>query len=752
MLGGLFSVDPHDQTTRIVDVLRALPAKELDSLIDRMGIRVDPAKRLDTPSQVARALVALPDLREPSRLPSASVELLHRVAEAKGTLLATAVPPSLEPLLARGLMFARAARTDAPKGKAGVELVLPTAHLLQLRSWEGEDPRGARALLAQASFETMSAIASHYLGRPATPPIVLALEPAWEVLSDPVALRAEIEKLAPSEMRVLETVERDGGEVDTEELLEIEREPLRLRTATGVSPSRRGVGSALERRGFLVPVHPNRHIVPTEVSLIVSAAHRAERATRRAEVKRFVLSGDHAPRRARFALDPSPLALALALAARESTGEVKPNIGTPKSLTQKLGTRFGREATQVSMIIALSRAVGLWEPSALVVSSPPGSLTMSDLTVLLFSAWRKGGAWDEAREEPEVLRLAVDARDPSPIGVVRELLLEALTDLGEGWIPWRALERYLRSDHRLPGLARLFRRWAERSGANGGAQLIDPMAVARRIVRESLPALGILDVGEDDPQGEEAPEVRRDSIPDDDVLSDEERAQMEQDRATMLRLTPRGRALLAGRSPSSQGGAHFLDSHVLRLGPQTRIAHALAIAPLVEVARCADALELLIAPQTLARALSAGLEADIVRQRIEAVAPLPESLSKTLAQASIVLGRGSFVPTAGFLWVDDPNLRELLRTRRPTGELFVEPSPNGGLLVAPGVDLDRLSRRCRAVGIEIVYDGQVVRARSIPPNASSTPPPPRFTPAPPRIDTGTRRRSSQQVKILKKDG
>ncbi len=224
------------QTTRLVDVLRALSAKELAALIERLGIRIDTAKRLDTPSQVARALVAIPDLREPSRMPPASVDLLHRVAEAKGTLLVTAVPPSLEPLLARGLMFARASSAASGTSRAQIELVLPTAHVLQLRSWEGEDPRGARALLAQASFETTSAIASHYLGRPATPPIVLALEPAWEVLSDAQTLRKEIEKLAPSELRVLETVERDGGEVDTEELLEIEREPLRLRMATGVSP------------------------------------------------------------------------------------------------------------------------------------------------------------------------------------------------------------------------------------------------------------------------------------------------------------------------------------------------------------------------------------------------------------------------------------------------------------------------------------------------------------------------------------
>src|SRR5580765_3571876 len=107
-----------DVSGRLVDVLRALPNKELSSLIERLGVRIDAAKRLDTPSQVARALVALPDLREPSRLPAAAVDLLHRVAEAKGSLLVTAVPPSLEPLLARGLMFGRAG-----SGRGAVELV-----------------------------------------------------------------------------------------------------------------------------------------------------------------------------------------------------------------------------------------------------------------------------------------------------------------------------------------------------------------------------------------------------------------------------------------------------------------------------------------------------------------------------------------------------------------------------------------------------------------------------------------------------
>ena len=166
-----------EAANRLTDILRALPQGELDGLIERLAIRIDPAKRIDVPSQVARALVSLPELRDAARLNPACVELMHRVAEARGSLLVSSVPPGLEPLLARGLMFARASGTS-------VELILPAAYLVQLKAWEGEDPRGMRALLSQAQFETMSAIASHYLGRPATPPLALSLESAWDVLGN----------------------------------------------------------------------------------------------------------------------------------------------------------------------------------------------------------------------------------------------------------------------------------------------------------------------------------------------------------------------------------------------------------------------------------------------------------------------------------------------------------------------------------------------------------------------------------------
>src|SRR5689334_738063 len=116
---------------RLVDILKALPSSELDSLVARLGVRIDPAKRLDPPAQVARALVALPELRDHARLAPPSVELLHRIAEARGVLIVPNLPPALQPLAERGIVFARA------DGKNRIELVLPTAYLVQLRSWEG---------------------------------------------------------------------------------------------------------------------------------------------------------------------------------------------------------------------------------------------------------------------------------------------------------------------------------------------------------------------------------------------------------------------------------------------------------------------------------------------------------------------------------------------------------------------------------------------------------------------------------------
>lgn len=709
---------------RLADLLRQLPERELSSLIDRMEIVVDQAKRIDVASQVARALVSLPEVRDPAGyLPGATAELLFRIAEAKGVLVLDALPPAVAPLVHRGIVFARGG------SHGGVELILPIAYMVQVRSWQGDDPRGARALLAQASPEVASSIASHYLGRPATPPLALSLEPAWEVMNDPQALAKEVEALAPLERKLLKAVEKVGGEVDTEELLDLEREPMRLRGATGATPSRRGVGFALERRGFLIPVYPNRHVVPTEVAAVVGAQRRAEREAQRREILSYVLAEDHAPRRARFAEDPVPLALALALAVRDPSVDVRPGVGTPRSLVSKLATRFGKHPDTVALIAALSRAMGLWDASVISVTSPPGASRVGDLGRLLFETWLRGGAWDEARPDGEVLRVAAEAREASAVGVLRRIVLDALRELGDGrWAPWEAVAAFVRADSRTPGLARLLERWAQRAGV----EVSTPAEIAQRIACETLHSLGVVDLG--------------------DPSEDSERP--------TLRITPRGRAYITGTAlpnPDAQReGSRFVDGQVLRIRPADRIGSVIALSPLIEIGSVTGSLDVSVTQQTLSLALAAGFEADNLKGRLEALAQLPDPIERMLTQASAVLGRAEYVPTQGFLWVEDHEIREMLRTRRQTADLFVDPSPPSGLLLMPGTDIERVARRCRALGVEVVVDGEVYRTRSL------TPPPRNGSAArrydrtePPtsniaRKHTGTRRRSSTQTPALKR--
>lgn len=709
---------------RLADLLRQLPERELSSLIDRMEIAVDEAKRIDVASQVARALVSLPEVRDPAGyLPGATAELLFRIAEAKGVLVLDALPPAVAPLVHRGIVFARGG------SHGGVELILPIAYMVQVRSWQGDDPRGARALLAQASPEVASSIASHYLGRPATPPLALSLEPAWEVMNDPQALAKEVEALAPLERKLLKAVEKVGGEVDTEELLDLEREPMRLRGATGATPSRRGVGFALERRGFLIPVYPNRHVVPTEVAAVVGAQRRAEREAQRREILSYVLAEDHAPRRARFAEDPVPLALAMALSVRDPSVDVRPGVGTPRSLVSKLATRFGKHPDTVALIAALSRAMGLWDASVISVTSPPGASRVGDLGRLLFETWLRGGAWDEARPDGEVLRVAAEAREASAVGVLRRIVLDALRELGDGrWAPWEAVAAFVRADSRTPGLARLLERWAQRAGV----EVSTPAEIAQRIACETLHSLGVVDLG--------------------DPSDDSERP--------TLRITPRGRAYITGTAlpnPDAQReGSRFVDGQVLRIGPADRIGSVIALSPLIEIGSVTGSLDVSVTQQTLSLALAAGFEADNLKGRLEALAQLPDPIERMLTQASAVLGRAEYVPTQGFLWVEDHEIREMLRTRRQTADLFVDPSPPSGLLLMPGTDIERVARRCRALGVEVVVDGEVYRTRSL------TPPPRNGSAArrydrtePPtsniaRKHTGTRRRSSTQTPALKR--
>lgn len=743
---------PAQRLGRLEERVRTLSATEQRLLIERVGARIEPAMRIDASVQLARAIVNLPEARDSEALPVESRAVLHAVATSGGTLVVDEVPNAALDLVQRGLLF-------ATPTAAGTELCLPTALLLQLRPWENEDPCSVRVLLWHTGEEAKLAIASYYLGRSATRPLSLSLEQALEALTDPARVAEELQRLSPSERRVLEEIEEQGGEVDTAELLDLEREPMRLRNGTGQSLARRGISYSLERRGLLIPLHPNRHVIPREVATQIGAGRHDQRAAQRRSILQLVLAEDHAPRRARFAKSPTPLTFALAvlratdIESRDSGSKdsgsrdsgsrdsgssgPKENGVVPRSLLTRWATRLGQDLERVTLLATLSRAAGLWD----VTPHAAGALrdcSGEEVTALLFDAWYRGGAWSEAHPGGEIAR--VGRGDAGALYPLRALVLEALLELGQGrWVPWEALAGYVRTDARAAGLTRLLNRWATRIGVEP-----QPIAeIARRMTVESLHALGIVDLGivdlDHDPTGLEAGESSFAGFAGSDGADD-----TDAELGTTLRVTPRGLTLLKqvlGRSAipeskaapdKSQGTAGrersaMLDEHTLRIGEDAKLSQVLALVPFMELQAIAPALELRLTSASLGEALAQGLETSQLLAALSAIVELPEQTAALVRRAGAVRGAVEHVACAGFLRVEQAELRELLLSRRQTMDLFLQQSPPGGLLIAASVDFEQLVRRCRIVGVELTSDGQVCRM-------GSTRPPPMHSgaaPAPP---------------------
>ncbi|HTM46322.1 MAG TPA: hypothetical protein VL137_15285, partial [Polyangiaceae bacterium] len=604
----------------LVQLLSAITPGRREELISWLRVRVDPAKRIDATLQLARAIIASPQARDSALLSSESRQLLQRVAQGGGQLWVEKIPNGAEELMDLGLLFATAL---AEVG--GTALQMPIGVLLQLRSYDGEDPRGIRALLLATNDEVRAAVATHYAGHAATRPLALALEPAWQTLSNPALLATQLQTLSSTESKLLLQIEEMGGEVNTAELLDLEREPLRLRTASGAATGRRGVGYALERRGLLIPLHPDRHVIPSEVAAIVGQHRNTERAAKRQSIVQFVLQEDHAPRRARFANSPTPLALALALFAHGEQVPLKEQVAVPRSLLTRWGARLGQEVEAVALVSALSRAAGLWDNGAVFNNAAPGNRTGEQIAQALFDIWHRGSAWNEAHPIGDAAAVGRGDRGAGAIGSLRTLVLEALHELGDDrWVPWEAIAGYVRTDARAAGLSRLVQRWGARVAVD-----TQPIAeIARRMVLESLHTLGVVDLGDGDDE-------------------------MQDDLGVTLRITPWGRALLSktlasastadnARDAATQAVpaprgvsrvSEMIDEHTLRVGDDALLAHVLALAPFAQQQAVFPALELRITSATVGDAVAQGLSAQEMSDRLARVAPLTASVRAMFERA-----------------------------------------------------------------------------------------------------------------------
>ena len=665
------------------------------------------------PSQVARALVSLPELRDPSRLNPACVELMHRVAEARGSLLVASVPPALEPLLARGLMFARASGDGrrahparrVPRAAQGLGRRGPARHArAPLAGAVRDDERHRVALPRSPCHPSHRAVARDGVGRAGQPAEARARRSASCRRPSAACSRASRPKAARSTPRSCSSSNAS---------------PCACARPPARRPRAAGVGFSLERRALLIPVHPNRHVVPTEVSAIIGAAHhdRARRAARRGEALRRV--GRPRARVARASRSiPSPLAMGVAVAARESSArnpEGRTAVGRVRRRARRGGHAevAGAEARRALRSRAVARGArssrcrapsGCGTPRRPTSSAPPGQLHAAGAhaAALRHVAPRRrvGRGAHRARGAPPGARVA--RLEPRGRACAR-WSSRRCSELGEGrWVPWSSLAGWLTQ---RPPRARASRACCVDGPSASELEPVEPMEVARRIVHESLPALGIVDLGEDEDLPHD-PAVDGEGAPVAPCASPRAAARCSPTRPRRATASPR-----SSSTPTCCASAC-----------RPAWARSSPIAPFVEVGpRGRDARSHRRAADARARAVGRprGRRAAHAHRghRSAAGGALAHARAGERRRRPSDVGRRRRASSG---WRTRTSARCCARGA-PTQELFVDPSPPGGLLVAAGVDLDRLARRCRTIGVEILVDGQVVRARTMPPPASVGP-------------------------------
>lgn len=659
---------PKLRVRGLSELLRGLSEPERALLAEKTHVRLDEGKRIGSDQQLARALVTRPEQKSLRGLSAAERAVVFTLAQEQ--VESRTEPASLPtPLLdAARALCDRAWVFRAPeRGVEANQFVLPTAHLLQLPSWEGEDPLSLRRLLSLQGPDVASGIV-RYFGGPAVAPWTLGLELVYEILSEPVRLQAEVRGLGDSEGRLLREICRLGGEIESIELLDLEREPLRLSGAWGVSASRRGVSFELERRAFLLPIGSNRYAVAAEVHALVVATERGRASAEQQRLRTRIEASTIEPLRAQFSRDPVPYVLGMALHAQRREG-LRANVGTPRSLWSSIGQGLGLEPAVAELFAVLGRGLGLWTSP-----EPWRELgTVSQLFPRLIESWRLGVVWDLGRAEPEVLRAPASARAPSPARDVALALLDALKNIGaQRWVALEALGQLTLSDPRLVNIDARLQRWAKRLGL-----AVPEASVVIARATQDLFALGVLDRAD--------------------------RADAGLGTSSAVHVAARTRSLWSQVVPASEAALAVQPLGPLRfeLGPQTQIAATLAAGPLLEPSGFDPRLTFEVSPQGVERFALAGGTAAQMRALLEPLGTWTDASQALVEEATRSRVRLDLAPAAGFVWIEDEALRERLRTQSGLAVLFVEPSPPGGLLVRAGVSLERLLKACRARGVAL---------------------------------------------------
>ena len=345
----------------LVEVLEHLPTARIEQIAGRLGIELDSRKRIGHALQLARGLVVRRDLRRlhARSAPSGdALDLLVFVARHRGRIARESLSPRhrlvADDLIERDLLF-------EASDEQGDSVVLPGALALQLPRWEGEEATGIRSLLAQLPAALAADVARTFSERPPVAPWLLALEGAYRALLQPTQVRHLLDQLEPAAFELLQHVARLGGEVSTEELLDLERQPMRLQHAGSAARVRRGLGYEIERRALLLPVAPNRHLIPHEVLQVLLEKQLRIAQLLRSKARERLRASPIEPVRAQFAIDPTARALASAAIAREHPAS-RASVGTAKRLVKRLATHLGLADVDAQLGVLVTRNDELIDP------------------------------------------------------------------------------------------------------------------------------------------------------------------------------------------------------------------------------------------------------------------------------------------------------------------------------------------------------------------------------------------------------
>jgi hypothetical protein len=616
------------------DLVESMSETTRERLLAARGASIDARKVLSASEQTLRVLCVVPRDRLAALSPAARMAL-DRLVPSPGVLPRSELGGGALALVEAGLAFASQDR-----------IVCPAAIRLQLPAAPGEDPRSARALYSRLSDEILRVLHHGALRGRAGGPRPLGLGELLERVEDPLLLTREIEQSPLEDRRALAAIEARGGEVSRDGFLELTREPARY-GGPGAGLPLRGTAQSLLASGYVVPVGHDRYVLPTEVARVVGRERREMLSRMQAELRARIDAREEDTMRARLALDPGPLAVALVVELM-ATGELgRPDRPVPRSAIARAARTMHVEPEHAELLVTLARAI------------PLRSARMREVGPLLVARYRSSGLGDETRLFP-----ARPSRKLGATGIVamRELVLDTLAMLPRGrFIPRAEVIAAALADLRAEGIALGLRELARTLPADVSPSLERALGA---IASVSLPALGLVDVSHDG----------------------------------SLRLASRGartpvpetRERAAATPPRWEGTRAYFDTdvavvHALSLAGVVRAAIDPELVLLLDAARAAP---LAIDREALASALAAAAcPSAIALSAIEALPP-----ARAVVTASDVV---RWVP------ISDPELRERLLADPVIARDVVPDGPENGLLVHAHGTFPRLVRLFARHGVDL---------------------------------------------------